>query len=238
VTPRALVSATKPFVFAAALAPFAFIALQIWRAWRGEPNDLGANPIKEAEIRTGVWALRFLAVTLALTPLRRLTSWQWLVRYRRMMGLFTFFYATAHLIIFFVIDIELDWADLMKGITDRPYITVGMTTWLLLVPLAVTSTKGWIRRLGGQRWNRLHRLIYLIPVGGTVHYLWSVKKDLRPPLLYALLFAVLLGTRLWLRYRGSSTSATRRVSSSSENGFWRKETRPSGSPARPIASSE
>jgi methionine sulfoxide reductase heme-binding subunit len=201
--------ALKPLVFAAALAPGAFIVWQIWRAWRGEPNDLGANPIKEAEIRTGVWALRFLAITLALTPLRWLTAWGWLARYRRMMGLFAFFYATAHLVIFFVIDIELDWGELMEGVAERPYITVGMLSWLLLVPLALTSTKGWIKRLGGRRWNRLHRLIYLIAVGGTVHYLWSVKKDIRPPLAYAAIFATLLGARALYAYRRSAGRAGR-----------------------------
>ena len=120
-----------------------------------------------------------------------------------MMGLFAFFYATAHLVIFFAIDIELQWAELLEGIVERPYITVGFLSWLLLVPLAITSTKGWIRRLGGARWNRLHRLIYVIAVGGTVHYLWSVKKDLRPPLVYAAIFALLFAARLVVRRRAA-----------------------------------
>lgn len=166
--------------------------------WRAATGDLGANPFSELEIRTGHWTLRFLFATLAITPLRRLTGWNWLVGYRRMIGLFTFFYACVHLTIWLV-DWQLDVAAMTEEIVKHRYILVGMATWLTLLPLAITSTRGWVRRLGGRRWNRLHRLVYLAAVGGTVHYLWAVKKDTLYPLLYVGLFIVLLGARVLLR---------------------------------------
>jgi methionine sulfoxide reductase heme-binding subunit len=183
----------KPVLFALCLVP---LALVIWNLLAGNYSE----PIEEMEKGTGTWALRLVAVTLAVTPARHLLGWNWLVKYRRMLGLFAFFYATVHLSIYAVLDMELDLADLVEDVVEHPYVTVGFASWLLLVPLAVTSTKGWIRRLGGRRWNRLHQLTYAVAVGGTVHYLWAVKKDTLWPLTYAAVFAALLGWRLWRRY--------------------------------------
>lgn len=181
----------KPFVFLAALLPL------LWLAYRAFTDDLGAEPIRELEIETGLWTLRLLAVTLALTPLRRFLGWNWLVKYRRMLGLFTFFYATIHLSLWVGPDYLFAFDQMAEEIVKHRYILVGMATYLLLVPLAITSTKGWVRRLGGARWNRLHRLIYLAAIGGTVHYLWAVKKDTLFPIVYFLLFAALLGVRVY-----------------------------------------
>ena len=187
----------KPLVFAAALVPLALLA---WRAWT---DDLGADPIRKLEIQTGLWTLRFLAMALAVTPLRRITRLNWLAKYRRMLGLFTFFYATVHLSLWIGVDYFFDVGQMAEEIVKHKYILVGMLTWLILLPLALTSTKGWIRRLGGKRWNRLHRLAYVAAVTGTVHYLWAVKKDTLFPVVYFLLFAALLGVRLWWWRRGT-----------------------------------
>jgi len=165
--------------------------------WEGFTDNLGANPIEEVELRTGRWALRFIAITLAVTPLRRLTGWNEVIKYRRMLGLFAFFYATLHLIAFIGLDMFFDVGDIVEDIVKHPYITIGMATWLLLLPLAITSTKGWVRRLGGKRWNRLHQLIYVAAITGTVHYLWAVKKDTFLPLVYLGIIGALLAWRLW-----------------------------------------
>jgi methionine sulfoxide reductase heme-binding subunit len=187
---------TKPLVFGLALGPL--LAL----AWRLFTDDLGGDPIEALEQETGTWALRFVAITLALTPLRALTGWNALVRYRRMLGLFAFFYATVHLCVYAGLDMELSAADLVEDVVEHPYVTIGFATWLLLLPLAVTSTTGWVRRLGGRRWRLLHRLTYVVAVTGTIHYLWAVKKDTLRPFTYALVFAALLGWRLWAHRRG------------------------------------
>ncbi len=160
-------------------------------------RHFGTNPVKEMEHFTGDWNLRFLVLTLAITPALRLTSQGWLVRYRRIFGLFAFLYIVLHLSIYFVLDVELRWADLVADVLKRKYITLGMMGFLLLVPLALTSTKGWIRRLGSRRWNALHRLVYAAAVLGTAHYWMSVKRDIREPALYALVFTLLLGWRVW-----------------------------------------
>ena len=174
----------------------------VWIAWAASADRLGANPIREIVIRTGLWTLRFLALSLLVTPVRRLTGWNEIVRQRRTLGLVTFFYATIHLSSYLGLDQAFVWDDIVHDILEHRYTFVGMTTYLLLVPLALTSTKASIRRLGGRRWNRLHQLVYLAAVGGTVHYLWSVKKDTTRPFLYALLFAALLLLRLgWWRAR-------------------------------------
>lgn len=183
----------KPLVFAASLVPLAMLA---WAAYR---DQLGANPIETLEIETGVWTLRFLVLTLAVTPARRLFGWNWLIKYRRMIGLFTFFYATVHLSTYIGLDMFFNVGDIVHDVTKHLYITVGMAAWILLLPLALTSTTGWVRRLGGKRWQALHRAIYAIAILGTVHYWWGVKKDIQRPLLYAAVFALLLGYRLWLR---------------------------------------
>jgi sulfoxide reductase heme-binding subunit YedZ len=184
----------KPLVFVLCLVPFS------WLAWRALHDGLGADPIRESEIQTGLWTLRFLALALAVTPLRKITGWGALARYRRMMGLFVFFYACVHLSLWVGVDWFFDWPAMWEEIVKHKYILVGMATFLTLLPLALTSTKGWIRRLGGARWNRLHQLVYASAVLGTVHYLWAVKKDTFFPLVYFVVFALLLGYRLWGRY--------------------------------------
>lgn len=161
-------------------------------AWR---SSLGADQIRDTEIRTGLWTLRFLAITLAITPARQLLGLSALARYRRMLGLFVFFHACVHVGIWTWADTNFDLPFMWREIVKHKYILVGMTTFLLLVPLAVTSTKGWIKRMGGKRWNRLHRLIYVAAVTGTVHYLWAVKKDTFFPVVYLVVFALLLGYR-------------------------------------------
>ena len=195
---RDAVALTKPVVFLAALAPFLALAWDVWHA------ALGPDPVAQIEHRTGDWALRFLLVTLAVTPLRRLTGWNRLARYRRMFGLFAFFYATAHLATYLVIDLGGFWRQLFVEIVKRPYITVGFLAWLLLVPLAVTSTQGMMRRLG-RRWQLLHRLVYACAILGILHFLWLVKSGekiaVREPLVYLGVFAVLMLARLpWQRW--------------------------------------
>lgn len=191
----------KPLVFVAALLPL------LWLAWRAASDDLGAEPIRELELETGRWTLRLLAATLALTPLRRLFGWNGLAKYRRMLGLFTFAYATIHLSLWVGPDYLFAFDQMAEEIAKHRYILVGMATWLLLLPLALTSTKASIRRLGGARWNRLHRLVYLAAITGTVHYLWAVKKDTLWPLLYLATFAALLGVRAWWVFRKRVTSS-------------------------------
>jgi methionine sulfoxide reductase heme-binding subunit len=180
--------AIKPVVFVICLIPAAYLT------WAVLTNHLGANPIRDAEIETGLWTLRFLAVSLTITPARRLTGWNVLAKYRRMLGLFTFFYACVHLSLWFV-DWWFDWPAMWDEIVKHKYILIGMTTFLLLLPLAITSTNGWVRRLGGKRWARLHRLVYVAAVTGTIHYLWAVKKDTFFPFVYLAVFAFLLGYR-------------------------------------------
>ena len=186
----------KVVVFLASLAPLAYIA---WKLYRDEYGE----PVRDIEHDTGEWALRFLAITLALTPLRRLFGWNALVKYRRMLGLFTFFYATVHLGIYLGLDMLFDVGDIVEDATKHPRIWVGLLAWSLLLPLAITSTKGWIRRLGGKRWNRLHQLIYVVAVLATIHYLLAVKLDTLGPYTFAVLFAVMLGLRaFWALRKG------------------------------------
>ena len=190
--------AIKRAVFVVCLLPLAWLAWETVRVVRGT-LALGANPIRELEIQTGLWTLRFLAITLAVTPLRQLSGFGMLARYRRMLGLFTFAYACVHLSMWVGVDWFFDWREMGREIVKHKYIVVGMATFLMLVPLAVTSTKGWVRRLGGARWSRLHQLVYVCAITGTVHYLWAVKKDTLFPLVYFTLFAALLGYRVWQR---------------------------------------
>src|SRR5436309_5546521 len=193
----------KSIVFAFCLVPAAILAWDLWRVVQGtSPDALGANPIREAEIFTGLWTLRFLAIALAVTPVRELFGLGALARYRRMLGLFTFFYASIHLSMWVGVDWFFDWGAMGKEIVKHKYILIGMTTFVLLLPLALTSTNASVRRLGGARWARLHRLVYLCAITGTIHYLWAVKKDTFFPLIYLVVFAVLLGFRLWEHYVG------------------------------------
>ena len=180
----------KPLVFLLCLVPLGLLV----RAFL--LDELGANPIEKVELETGRWTLRMLAITLAITPLRRITGWNGLARYRRMLGLFTYFYASTHLLVYIGLDMVFDASDIIEDVLKHLYVTVGMLTFLILTPLAITSTKGWVRRLG-KRWVKLHRLIYVAAITGTIHYLWAVKKDTFLPLVYLAIFIVLLGYRLW-----------------------------------------
>lgn len=179
-------------------------AVDLWQ------SSLGADQIRATEVRTGLWTLRFLALTLTVTPARQLSGLGALARYRRTLGLFAFFYACVHLATWSWADTGLDPGFMWREIVKHRYILVGMATFALLLPLAITSTKGWVRRLGGRRWARLHRLIYLAAITGTVHYLWAVKKDTLLPLLYLGVMAVLLGYRL-VRAVGSRSARTART---------------------------
>lgn len=181
----------KLLVFLACLVPLAMLAARFFR------DDLGANPIEEVELTTGRWTLRFLAITLAVSPLRRIFGWNWLIKYRRMLGLFTFFYGTIHFATYIGLDMVFDLGDIIEDVAKHLYVTVGLLTWLLLVPLALTSTTAAQRRLG-RRWKVLHRLTYVAAVTGTIHYLWAVKKDTFLPLVYLAIFIALLGWRVWL----------------------------------------
>lgn len=191
---------SKPLVFLACLAPLALLA------WRGAAGRLGANPIETITHGTGDWALRFVLISLAVTPVRIITGWNVLIRFRRMLGLFGFFYASLHLLTYVWLDQFFDVGAMLKDVGKRPFITVGGAAFLSLVPLAATSTAGAIRWLGGRRWQRLHRLAYLAAAFGIVHYWWLVKADVRLPLTYGALVVGLLGFRLarWI-------SAPRRV---------------------------
>ena len=172
-----------------------------WLTRRALTDDLGANPIEELEIQTGLWTLRFLALTLAVTPLRRLTKWNWLAKHRRTLGLVAFGYACLHLSMYIALDMFFDVSDIVEDVAEHLYITVGMLAFLCMIPLAVTSTKNAIRRLG-RRWRRLHRLVWVVATLGTIHFLWAVKKDIREPLIYAAIFAALALLRLPWRAKG------------------------------------
>jgi len=189
----------KPFLFVLCLVPLARLGVLAFT------GGLGANPIEFVIRSLGTWTLVLLMATLSVTPLRRFTGWNALIRVRRMLGLFAFFYACLHFLAFFGLDQFFDVRAVIADIAKRPYITVGFACLLILIPLAVTSTNAMQRRLGGKRWQKLHRLVYLIAVGGVVHYWWLVKKDITQPLIYALLLAVLLGLRLWWRMRPVGT---------------------------------
>jgi sulfoxide reductase heme-binding subunit YedZ len=191
----------KAGLFLACLLPLA------WLVWRALTADLGANPIEAVTLFTGRWALRFLLVTLAITPVRRLTGWNRLIGFRRMLGLFAFFYATLHFAIYLAIDQFFDWETIVEDVTKRPFITAGFAAFVLLIPLAVTSTQTWIRRLG-RRWQQIHRLIYVSATLAVVHFIWKVKSDLRDPLFYAAILAMLFAVRvaLWIRRRAAGVS--------------------------------
>ncbi len=181
----------KVGAFLAALGPAAFLA------WGVAADRLGANPIDAVTDETGTWTLRFLVLTLLVTPLRVWTGWNALIRFRRMLGLFAFFYGTLHFLTYLVLDQFFALDDIVADIVKRPFITIGFAAFVLMIPLAVTSTAGWIRRLGGRRWNLLHRLVYVSAIGGVVHYWWLVKSDISRPARYAAIVAVLLLARVW-----------------------------------------
>ncbi|MDO9189839.1 MAG: protein-methionine-sulfoxide reductase heme-binding subunit MsrQ, partial [Sulfurimicrobium sp.] len=186
-------SGLKISLFLACLLPLARL---LWLSFNG---GLGANPIEFITRSTGTWTLSFLLITLAITPLRRLSGWQWPIRVRRMLGLFAFFYACLHFTTYVWLDQFFDPTSIYQDIFKRPFITIGFASFLLLIPLAATSTQAMMRRLGGRNWHRLHRLVYLVAIGGVVHYWWLVKKDVTEPAIYAAVLALLLGYRLWFR---------------------------------------
>lgn len=180
----------KSLIFAACLLPLARL---VWFAFN---DHLGANPIEFITRSTGTWTLSFLLITLTVTPLRKLTSWQWPIRLRRMFGLFAFFYACLHFTTYIWLDQFFDLHAIYQDVLKRPFITVGFPAFLLLIPLAITSTNNMLKHLGGKRWQQLHRLVYLIAVGGVAHYWWLVKKDITQPAIYASVLTVLLGYRV------------------------------------------
>jgi methionine sulfoxide reductase heme-binding subunit len=199
---------TKVVVFAACLVPVAILV------WRGFHDDLTADPIQFVTHMTGDWTIWFIVITLAITPLRKILRLPQLIRFRRMLGLFAFFYVCLHFTTWIWLDKHFAWAEMWKDVEKRRFITIGFTGFVLLIPLAITSTAGWIRRLGGKRWQMLHRLIYVTAVLGVIHYYWLVKSDVRKPLFYAFLVGVLLAWRLgtWLiaRRRRPMAGAARR----------------------------
>lgn len=180
----------KPALFMLLLVPLALLIEQ------GLSDNLGANPVETITHQTGLWALRLLLLTLAITPLCKLTRIAELVRLRRMIGVYSFFYALLHFMTYAVLDHSFDMTAILEDVVKRPYVTVGFSAFLLLIPLAATSTNGMIKRLGGKRWKRLHKLVYLCGLGGVIHYLWLVKADLFSPLNYLALFLVLMLFRL------------------------------------------
>jgi sulfoxide reductase heme-binding subunit YedZ len=179
----------KAAVFTVSLAPLA------WLLWGFFNNKLGGNPVEYITHSTGDWTMRFLLLTLAITPLRKLSNQQYLLRFRRMLGLYAFFYGCLHFTTYIWLDQSFDLASMTKDIFKRPFITAGFAAFAALIPLALTSTKAMIARLGGKNWQMLHRLIYFSAVAGVVHYWWLVKSDIRQPLLYGVLVAILLSFR-------------------------------------------
>jgi sulfoxide reductase heme-binding subunit YedZ len=198
-----------PLIIVLALIPLGWAAFALGSDLFGDTRYFGSEPIKESEHFTGKWALRFLLLTLAITPAIRITQQGWLIKYRRTFGLIAFLYACVHLSIYFGLDIELMWDLLVEDVLDRTYITLGMTALLLLIPLALTSTKASIRRLGSKRWNALHRLIYISAVLGCIHFYMAVKRDVREPLVYITILATLLGYRMVAERRKSRAARAR-----------------------------
>jgi methionine sulfoxide reductase heme-binding subunit len=196
----------KPIVWILCLAPLALLV------YDGFTDNLTANPIEKITNTTGIWTLRLIVATLAITPLRWLTGLNQLINYRRLIGLFAFFYASLHFSTYVVTTFFIEgfsnfdasglWADLV----ERPYITAGFTAFVLMIPLAITSTTGWIRRMGGKRWNLLHRLIYITALAAVLHYFWKVKLDATYPVYYGIGVAILLGLRLWRNFARTRAS--------------------------------
>ena len=190
----------KPIVWIACLAPFALLF------YDGFTDNLTANPIEKVTNTTGIWTLRFIVATLAITPLRWLTGINQLVNYRRLLGLFAFFYGAIHFTIYVVTTFfiegfsNFDASGLGADLVKRPYITAGFVAFVLMIPLAITSTTGWIRRMGGKKWNLLHKLIYITALAGVLHYFWKVKLDATYPVYYGMGVGVLLGFRVWRHF--------------------------------------
>jgi sulfoxide reductase heme-binding subunit YedZ len=185
---------SKALLFVLALVPVA------WLTWGLFQGRLGANPAETIQLQTGRWALKLLLITLSITPLRRLTGWNIVIQYRRMLGLFAFFYASLHFTSYIVLDQYFDWSGILADVGKRPFITMGFTAFVLMVPLAVTSTRGWIRRLG-RRWQTIHRLVYVSAICAGIHFIWKVKVVSGDPVLYAVALTLLLGFRVVWRMR-------------------------------------
>ncbi len=197
-----LIKRLKPAVFLLCLLPLADLI------YRGLTNQLDADPVDDITAVTGTWGLRLLLITLAVSPVRQVTGWHALIKLRRMFGLFAFFYACLHFLTYLMLDQFFAWQFIVEDISERPYILVGFSAFVLLVPLAVTSTNGWVRRLGGRRWQKLHALVYGIAVLGVLHHFLQVKADISGPAQYALILMVLLAYR-WYRRRGKQAGKTR-----------------------------
>ena len=185
-------SQLKALLFIASLYPLFRLS------WFVYSDQLGANPIELITRSLGTWALVFLLITLTITPLRKLTGWTWLIKLRRMAGLFAFFYASLHFITYIWLDQFFDLSAMYKDVIKRPFITFGFAAFILLIPLALTSTNAVMKKMGGKNWQFLHRLVYAIALLGVLHYWWLVKKDLTQPIIYSAVLAVLLGYRLWV----------------------------------------
>jgi sulfoxide reductase heme-binding subunit YedZ len=196
-----LIAIAKVVVFLGSLGPLAYLVIKALQ------NDLGANPVEFVTHATGDSALIFLLCSLAITPLRKIANIPDLIRFRRMLGLYAFFYASLHLLTFVGLDHHFHWAEVLPDVYKRPFVTAGFTAWLLMVPLALTSTAWSIRKLGGKRWNLLHRLVYFSAIAGVVHYWWLVKKDITDPAIYAVILTVLLGYRLAVKFIDRRRSA-------------------------------
>jgi sulfoxide reductase heme-binding subunit YedZ len=191
------IKVAKPVIFLLCLFPFAALAWAI--VFNGE--SLGADPLSAITDRTGDWTLRFVLITLAITPLRQISGWNTAVRFRRMLGLFAFFYGFLHFISYVWFTVVFDIHLIIEDVIKRKFITVGFTAFVLMIPLAITSTKKWISRLGGKRWQTLHKAVYITGVLGVIHYIWRVKSDIEKPLIYAAILALLLGIRLWNKFK-------------------------------------
>lgn len=199
----------KPILFVAALLPLAALVV------RGFQQELGANPIEVITHQTGLWTLILLLASLAITPLRRITGLHWLIQYRRMIGLFAFFYGCLHLMTYLWLDQFFDFGSIAHDVYKRPFITAGFTSWLLLLPLALTSTQRAIRRLG-RRWQLLHRLAYFAAFAAVVHFIWLVKRDISEPVMYATVFGVLMAIRIFFWLRGTRRAPSRSAPTAAE----------------------
>jgi sulfoxide reductase heme-binding subunit YedZ len=202
----------KVLAHIACLTPIAWLVWNFWRASTTVPDALGPDPIAAVTFFTGKGTLRLLVISLAITPVRRLVpKLGWIVRFRRMLGLYAFFYACLHLLTYVWLYSNFSWAAMINDITRRRFITAGLTAWLLLVPLALTSTTWSIRKLGGKRWQMLHRLVYLAAIAGVVHYWWGVKSGVRTPFTITVVLAVLLLARPMLTYASKASRAESKV---------------------------
>lgn len=182
----------KVFIFLLCLFPLGHLSIQSFR------GNLSANPIEDITHATGIWTLRFLLITLCIAPLRKFTGWNTLIRYRKMLGLYAFFYGFLHFLTYLWLDQFFDLTEIARDIVERPFIAAGITAFFLMIPLAVTSTDSMVRWLGGKRWKRLHRLVYFSAIAAVVHYFWLVKVDMRGPLIYGALLSFLLIIRLFI----------------------------------------